>query len=368
MIDEETGGNRPTSENAGKTVVDEHDSDSVEGRDRSAALSNIRHQLRTPLNHIIGYSEMLLEEAEEQQLESFVADLDKIHTAGKQLLLMINDLLDPAGSPVAPARPAAKTADPAALFRDIEPRKRPLASDDPGTDHRLSSHLLVVDDNEGNRDILSRRLRHEGYAVETAEHGRQALAVIKSQPIDLVLLDVMMPEMNGYEVLQHLKAHSTWRDIPVIMISALDEIESVVRCIERGAEDYLPKPFDPVLLRARIGACLEKKRLRDQEVLYLQDVAHVTAAAAAVEAGQFTAEKLTDVAERADELGQLARVFQRMAHEVAAREQHLTHQIQVLRIEIDQAKKAHHVSEITDTEYFQDLQKKAKALRHRPST
>jgi DNA-binding response OmpR family regulator len=141
-----------------------------------------------------------------------------------------------------------------------------------------------------------------------------------------------------------------------------------VRCIERGAEDYLPKPFDPVLLRARIGACLEKKRLRDQEVLYLQDVAHVTAAAASVEAGQFTAEKLTDVAKRADELGQLARVFQRMAHEVAAREQHLTHQIQVLRIEIDQTKRARQVSEITETDYFQELQRKAKALRDRSTT
>jgi adenylate cyclase len=93
------------------------------------------------------------------------------------------------------------------------------------------------------------------------------LEAIKSQPYDLVLLDVMMPEMNGYEVLEQLKSDHTLRDIPVIVLSALDEIGSVVRCIELGAEDYLPKPFDPVLLRARIGACLEKKRLRDQEIL-----------------------------------------------------------------------------------------------------
>ena len=232
----------------------------------------------------------------------------------------------------------------------------------------LSGRLLVVDDNESNRDMLARRLKHEGYSVCAAESGRQALEVVKTQPVDLVLLDVMMPEMDGYEVLKHLKADSTWRDIPVIMISALDEIESVVRCIERGAEDYLPKPFDPVLLRARIGACLEKKYLRDQEVLYLQNVAHVTDAAASVEAGQFEGEMLADVAKRPDELGQLARVFQRMAHEVAAREQQLKQQIQVLQIEIDQTKKTRQVSEITDTEYFQDLRKKAKALRHRPTT
>ena len=90
--------------------------------------------------------------------------------------------------------------------------------------------------------------------------------MLKAEPFDLVLLDVMMPEMNGYQVLEQLKADANLRAIPVIVLSALDEIGSVVRCIELGAEDYLPKPFDPVLLRARIGACLEKKRLRDQEV------------------------------------------------------------------------------------------------------
>ena len=279
---------------------------------------------------------------------------------------MINDLLDPASTQAVSPPPTPKAADPSALFRDEEPGSRPVVADRAA--QTLSGRLLVVDDNESNRDILSRRLKQEGYEVLTSENGRQTLEIVKTEPVDLVLLDVMMPEMDGYEVLQHLKAHSTWRDIPVIMISALDEIESVVRCIERGAEDYLPKPFDPVLLRARIGACLEKKRLRDQEVLYLQDVAHVTDAAASVEAGQFEGEMLADVAKRPDELGQLARVFQRMAREVAAREQQLKQQIQVLQIEIDQTKKAREVSAITDTEYFQDLQEKAKALRHRPRT
>ena len=147
------------------------------------------------------------------------------------------------------------------------------------------------------------------------------------------------------------------------MISALDEIESVVRCIERGAEDYLSKPFDPVLLRARIGACLEKKRLRDQELLYLKDVGRLTSAAAAVEAGKFAAEMLAAIVKRPDELGQLARVFQRMAQEIAAREEQLKQQIQVLRIEIDEVKKSRQVAEITETDYFQELQEKAKVLR-----
>jgi DNA-binding response OmpR family regulator len=130
-----------------------------------------------------------------------------------------------------------------------------------------------------------------------------------------------------------------------------------------GAEDFLPKPFDPLLLRARLGACLEKKRLRDQEVEYLQQVARVTAAAAAVEAGQFTLASLDEVAARPDALGQLGRVFQRMAREVYAREQSLKQQVQDLRIQIDEAKKAREVAEITESEYFRALRDKARRLR-----
>jgi adenylate cyclase len=125
--------------------------------------------------------------------------------------------------------------------------------------------VLVVDDSDDNRYTLTRLLAREGYGnVATAEDGRQALVRLREGPFDLVLLDIMMPEMNGYDVLQAMKADETLRHIPVIMITAVDQIESVVRCIELGAEDYLAKPFNTVLLRARIGASLEKKRLHDQ--------------------------------------------------------------------------------------------------------
>ena len=194
----------------------------------------------------------------------------------------------------------------------------------------LQPTLLVVDDDETNRKILSGRLEAEGHKVSVAENGRRALEMIEAQPFDLVLLDILMPEMDGYQVLKYLKSHQTLRDIPIIVLSALDEIESAVRCIEMGAEDYLTKPFNPVLLRARIGACLEKKRLRDQEIAYLQDVARVTSAAAAAETGAFDPETLTDVAKRTDELGQLARVFQGMVREVYAREERLRREVAVL--------------------------------------
>ena len=135
------------------------------------------------------------------------------------------------------------------------------------------SSVLVVDDNEMNRDMLCSLLQSDGHKTSVAENGRLGLELIKAKPYDLVLLDVMMPEMNGYQVLERLKSDPNLRDIPVIVLSALDEIGSVVRCIELGAEDYLPKPFDPVLLRARIGACLEKKHLRDQEVRLRNELA-----------------------------------------------------------------------------------------------
>ena len=125
--------------------------------------------------------------------------------------------------------------------------------------------LLVVDDNDDNRYTLTRRLAREGYSnLTTATNGREALDLLQAKPFDLILLDIMMPDMNGYEVLERMKAGAELRNIPVIMISALSELDSVIRCIELGAEDYLPKPFNATLLRARVGASLEKKRLRDE--------------------------------------------------------------------------------------------------------
>jgi serine phosphatase RsbU (regulator of sigma subunit) len=131
-------------------------------------------------------------------------------------------------------------------------------------------HILIVDDHSTNRLKLSLGLKKQGHTVSAAENGLQALEMLRKQLFDLVLLDIMMPEMDGYEVLGEMKGDDRLRDIPVIIISAMDEMESVVKGIELGAEDYLPKTFDPVLLKARIGACLAKKKLRDLEQLYLK--------------------------------------------------------------------------------------------------
>jgi len=128
-----------------------------------------------------------------------------------------------------------------------------------------SGRLLVVDDNKVNRILLARGLEAQGHEVETAEHGKQALEKLRGDSFDLVLLDIEMPEMNGYQVLEICLQDPELRDIPIIMTSSLDELESVVKCVELGAEDYLNKPVNPILLRARVNASLEKKRLRDEQ-------------------------------------------------------------------------------------------------------
>ena len=303
-----------------------------------AQLSNVRHGLRTPLNQIIGYSEMLQEEAEDLGLESSLPDLQKVHLAGGQLLTLINENLSAAralsgrcdlealqrdGRTVLNLifgytelcqeyaeekhqervladlkkihlaasnllsllgdqeffQPLVQAAALAALRRAGEPgRIVPAPAGRPGAEPHAplatpqTGTVLVVDDNEVNRDMLSRRLERQGHTVRLAGNGRHALAMLQSEPVDLVLLDILMPELDGFETLKQLKANDALRHTPVIMLSALDELDSVVRCIEAGAEDYLPKPFNPVLLTARINACLEKKRLRDKEQAYLAEL------------------------------------------------------------------------------------------------
>jgi adenylate cyclase len=283
------------------------------------ALAHLRHELRTPLNHIMGYAELLLEDAGQGD-ERIVADLRRLLDDARAVLAIVNERLAPGGRD-------ADTVDVAALGRDVldsvarivtgartlaesaEARGaqallpdlarigdaadrlvrllapgpasaggegRPAGEGAAGATGSSRGVILVVDDDQGNRDLLARRLAREGFAVRTAADGQGALEVLATPaepPIDLVLLDVMMPGIDGYEVLRRLKGAPALRELPVLMISALDEVGSVVRCIELGAEDYLPKPFDPVLLRARIGACLEKKRFRDLEARHARELA-----------------------------------------------------------------------------------------------
>jgi adenylate cyclase len=243
----------------------------IGSNDFAAFRGKLRHDLRTPLNGVKGYAEMVLEDAGDGRHDALVHDLTKLLGAADALLAQIDALADFNAETI--MRPGATPHEAAAsdLVSRVIASIQPLSSADEG-EPIVSSRILVVDDTESNRDLLSRRLVREGHVVETADDGKAALERLAGDSFDLVLLDLMMPDMNGFEALCRIKAEPRTRHVPVIMISALDEFDSIVRCIEAGAEDYLPKPFNPVLLRARINASLEKKRLRDREQAVLEEL------------------------------------------------------------------------------------------------
>ena len=273
-------------------------------------IRELRHELRTPVNHLIGYSELLLEEdgitdtttqhldtiratarlvlelvpgliADEGEHTSGVAaeSISALTTRVDELTAMTNALrASPGVLPVADVeRLASATARLGELANRLSSGPVLVTRDSGRTGDAVAGRLemvLVVDDDEANRDVLGRRLQRLGYGVIEARDGLEALELLAkpNSGIDLVLLDVMMPRLDGFAVLERHRNDPAIRHIPVIMISALDDMASIVRCIEAGAEDYLPKPFDPVLLKARVGACVEKKRLRDAEQALLARV------------------------------------------------------------------------------------------------
>ena len=230
--------------------------------------SKLRHDLRTPLTALKGYGEMLLEDAQAASADSLVDDLQKILNAAKRLLARVDSLVEFVSRE---SKEVPMTDSGTSMFAALERVVRPH-SDAFITVNKDACRILVVDDHESNRDLLSRRLTRDAHHIVTAANGESALTLVEQEPFDLVLLDLLMPGMSGYEVLERLKCDPRHSEIPVLIISALNEIESAVRCIEAGAEDYLSKPFDPVLLRARVNACLEKKRLRDREKIILQQL------------------------------------------------------------------------------------------------
>jgi adenylate cyclase len=223
--------------------------------------AELRHDLRTPINAIKGYGEMLAEDAESDGHAALLADLGKLLGAADGMLKKIDALVDfheqRDGEMAAGAIEAARS------IRSVTAGSaRPT----------IKGRILIVDDNASNRDLLSRQLVRVGHTLVEADGGHAALTKISEEKFDLVLLDLIMPEIGGYDVLCRLKEEPQTRDIPVIIMSALDEIDSTIRCIEAGAIDFLPKPIDSILLHARIGASLENKFLRDREKEMLMEI------------------------------------------------------------------------------------------------
>jgi CheY-like chemotaxis protein len=281
----------------------------------------LRHELRTPVNHLVGFTELLLEDKPGNG-GPWGDQLRRIRETGLGVLAPIDDLLEALRAGEDPAvaidriRLLLSKVDDACDLLDAEVallgdpdaavdlaairnaavrlidlvtgplvvaagdvrdagQPAPIVESSPGVTD-VPGIILVVDDNEQNREMLGRRLAWLGHTVEVASSGQEALDMLRIRPFDLLLLDVMMPGMDGFGVLGRLRADAALRELPVIMLSALDEVDAAVRCIELGADDYLAKPVDAVLLRARIGAGLERKRLRDTELSYLRQTAFVT--------------------------------------------------------------------------------------------
>ncbi len=275
-------------------------------------LARLRHDLRTPLNAIIGYSEVLAEELGEDSRAEVRSALRLASASGHRLLGSLTRVLAevehetggalPEGLHLRMARAMAHDVDLLreliALLRedgtaveDVERLERavdqlwsycsgstvvdmpsprastamPAVAPTPRPP-AVVGRVLVVDDLQENRTLLQRRLQLMGHTTRLAAGGEEALHILASESVDLVLLDVLMPGMDGLEVLRRIREDARTRDLPVVMLSAMDNDENVVRCIELGADDFVAKPFNPVFLRARVGASLEKKRLRDAEV------------------------------------------------------------------------------------------------------
>jgi adenylate cyclase len=230
-------------------------------------MTRLRHDVRTPLNQIIGYCDLWLEGGEEdaEAAARFRPQLEQLRAVGLELLTRLDDLKAGDGRVGRAAErrgaPIAENGGPS-----LAPLPRPnLHTVQPG-------HVLVVDDNPFNREVLARRLQRQGHMVAEAVNGRQALDMLAAEHFDLVLLDILMPELNGLEVLARLKADDRLRHLPVIMISALSDIDNVAHCLQTGADDYLPRPYNATILRARVDALLERKRLRDREVQHLRQI------------------------------------------------------------------------------------------------
>ena len=223
--------------------------------------AQLRHDLRTPINAIKGYGEMLAEDAESDGHTGLLDDLRKLLDAADGMLKQTDALVH--FHEHRDGKASASAIEAAHAIRSVTAGSaRP----------KIKGRILIVDDNPSNRDLLGRQLVRAGHTFVEADGGHAALTKVSEEAFDLVLLDLIMPEIGGYEVLPRLKENEQTRDIPVLIMSALDEIDSTIHCIEAGAVDFLSKPIDTTLLYARIDASLENKFLRDREKEMLAEI------------------------------------------------------------------------------------------------
>ncbi|MBI5525167.1 MAG: protein kinase [Deltaproteobacteria bacterium] len=249
--------------------------------------------------------------------------------------LEIQVLLDDIGG----APPEATRRQKILPFPDALPEAEPAGRFPSGASDARRHRILVVDPAPGNRNVLEERLGRDGYEVACAADGEQAFAMLAKESFDLILLELNLPKADGPAVLRKIKASPSTREIPVMVVSASYQLSAAVRCIEHGAADLMLKPLDPVIMRARVGACVQNKRLRDTEVEHMLLTRRVMDAAAAMESGNYAPGTLSSLAARGDDIGQLARVFDAMAAAVKGREERLQNKVQDLQRRIEEARR-----------------------------
>lgn len=228
--------------------------------------AELRHALRTPITAIMGYAELLVEEAREDGLTSLLETVEALLAAARRLLSSIDAMVEfiHAGSIV--SRTGVEAGEGSGVVEQAISTLRSVFAEGASDEPRVTGSVLLIDDNPSSLDLLTHRLEREGHSVCACSDGEAALRATQNLDFDLVLLDLLMPGINGIDVLKRLRDDARTAAIPVVMMSGVDATDSVVRSIEAGADDYLVKPLDPVLLRVRLSALLERKFLRDREV------------------------------------------------------------------------------------------------------
>ena len=227
--------------------------------------------IREPLNTIIGYSELLLEDNNSIGIENFKSDIKRISKSGRLLEVELDSIISFNSNDDAHYIKDNQPNEAQSMVQDVMDSIQPI--DQKNNKPQIQGKLLVVDDNKNNTELLKKRLKKQGHYVVTANNGREAVVSLINNPdTDLILLDIVMPEMNGYEVLKFIKNDKRFHELPVIMISSMDDTDSIYRCIEAGADDYITKPFEKSILDARIESCIEKKKLRDKERILVKEL------------------------------------------------------------------------------------------------
>ena len=208
----------------------------------AGATAPRRHEVNNALNHLLGYGELLLDEPDAAPITD---SLRTIVDAARRVRALLHD--------EDPGAPAEVTTPKPAVWAD-------------------AATVLIVDDDPINRDLLSRHLTARGYRALSMEHGAWAIEILETEQVDVILLDLDMPKMNGYETLERLKADARLAAIPVVVVSAADRADVVIRCVRLGAEDYVAKPLDPAVLSARVAVAVARKRARDHQRAYVREL------------------------------------------------------------------------------------------------